>query len=86
MRVDDDAFVDVEGVAENDIGGLAPDPGQRVQLRHRLRDFAFVLFLDRGGRGANAFGFVPKKSGRLDGLLQFRRRRGREMPPPSDNA
>ena len=47
VRVHDDADLDAEGVAENDVRRLAPDAGQRDQLLHRARHFAAVFFHER---------------------------------------
>ena len=75
MRVHDDPFVLVEGVAENNVGSLATDPGQIVQLLHGRWDFPIVFFGDGSHRSLNALGLVAIKTGRFDRVFELRRPR-----------
>ena len=74
MGIHDNAFVDVKGVAEYDVGRLAADAGECNQLRHRLRHFAYVVF-DEGAAGIlNALGLIAKQTNPPDVILQFLQR------------
>lgn len=66
VGVDDDAIVDGEGVAEDDIGGLASDSGQGGEGGHGAGDMAVVEFADLRGGGADVAGFVAEESGGVD--------------------
>jgi len=58
MRVDDDALVDIECIAQHDIGRLACDAAQCKKLRHRRGHIAAVLQLDCLHRLADGSRFI----------------------------
>ncbi len=70
MGVDGDAR-DVEGVAEDHVGRLAADAGQRHQLAERVRQHAVVLLDDGGAEPDERVGLVPEEPGAVDHLLQL---------------
>jgi hypothetical protein len=70
VRIDNDAMIEFEGVAENDVGGFASDAAKAGEFFHRLRHFAAVT-LDQGlAAGLDAFGFVAEEAGAFDGCFQ----------------
>jgi len=52
MGVDDDTFIDVKGVPQNDIGGLATCSENGREFLHAGRDFAGMAF-HKGGTHAS---------------------------------
>ncbi len=64
-----------ERVAEDDVRGLAADAGQRYQRRHRVRDFAGVLFDDGGGHADEGARLGAKEACGLNLRLELTRRR-----------
>src|SRR5262249_39441996 len=72
VRVHGDAG-DAEGVAEDDVGGLAADSGQRDKLVHGAWDFTGVLVDDGFAAGGDVASFVPEETGGLNRRLQFPR-------------
>jgi hypothetical protein len=71
VRVDDDALVDAEGVAEDHVGRLATDAWQRDELGHRAGNLAAVL-LDEGlGHAPQGARLVAVEAGRPDVLLEL---------------
>jgi len=75
VRVHDDADVDVERIAQNDVGGLAPDAIQLRQFLHRARHVAAVTDDEFAAARPDVLRLVPKKTRRLDSLFQFGKRR-----------
>ena len=62
MRVDHDALIFAEGVAENHVRSLSADARQLLQFFHRVGNAPLVFRHDRRGRRANALRFVPKET------------------------
>jgi len=70
VRVDNHSW-NRKGIAEDDIGGLASDPGEGDQLGHRLRHLP-VMALDHGpGATDQAGGLAAKKPGGADQCLDL---------------
>jgi hypothetical protein len=66
VGVDDDTGFDAEGVAENNIGGFASDPGEMGERFQVAGDFT-VMVLDQGvGGGDEVFRFVAEETGGAD--------------------
>ena len=63
MRVDDDALILSECVAEDNVRRFSTDSWQPVQFFHRIGNAARVFGHDSGSRRADTFGFVPKEAG-----------------------
>ena len=61
VGVHDDAFIDAEGVAEDDVGGLAADAGERGERLHGGGHFAAVLATRCGAAGTMFFALARKK-------------------------
>ncbi len=70
VRVDGDAG-DVERVAEDHVGGLAPDPRQLDELVQRVGQLTAVLLDDGGAEPDQRVGLVPEEAGAVDHLLQL---------------
>lgn len=71
VSVDDESGVDVEGVAENDVCGLAADSRKVTEFFHRLRNFS-VMVLDQAFGGTDeALALVAKEVNRLDRLFDI---------------
>ena len=66
VRIDHDAFVFPEGVAEHDVRRFPADARQPVQLFHRVGNAARMFCHDRGSRRANALGLASKEAGGTD--------------------
>ena len=62
---------DVEGVAEDDVGCLAGDAGQRQQFLHGAGDRAAVLLDQKPAALLNIAGLVAEKAGGADHVLQL---------------
>jgi hypothetical protein len=71
MGVDDDAFVFIEGVSEDDIGGFASDTGKDGEGFEGVGDFAAVLGEEFGGHGADVFRLVAEEAGGADEGFEF---------------
>ena len=71
VRIDHHAARDSVGRAQDDVGGFSSDARQAEHLLHRARHFATELFQDGFAGAHHRFGFIAKKSGRADFLLQF---------------
>ena len=71
VSIDDDSFVDAEGVAQDDVGGLAADSGKRGQGLQRAGTRASVFSHELCGHGADVFGLVAVESGRANYSLEF---------------
>ncbi len=66
VGINDDAFVEPEGVTENDVGSFASDPGQGDEGVHGGGDLATVVF-DKGAAAVlDVFGFAAEEAGGLD--------------------
>ena len=74
VRIDDDALVDAERVAEHDVGRLAPHPGQGDERIHRRRHLAAVRLDEHAAAVLDALSLVAKQADPLDVLLQFLQR------------
>jgi len=61
VGIDDDAFVEVEGIAEDDIGRFAADAGEGDERVHVARDFA-PCFATRSAQQARMFLALARKS------------------------
>src|SRR5206468_3444082 len=70
VRVHDHAFVFSEPSAEDDVGGLATDAGQRGELFHCLGHLAAVPFDERLGHADDRLGLVPEEAGGLNLFLE----------------
>ena len=55
--------------AKDDVGGLAPDPGQRHQVLHPRRHLAAVALDQRPGAADDGVGLGPEEAGWLDQLF-----------------
>src|SRR4029078_12822717 len=75
VGVDDDAFVLSKRIAKNDVRRLTPDSGEFDELLHRVRDCSVVPLDQSLAEPDDALRLVAEKSGALDDLLQFFRRR-----------
>ena len=76
VGVDDDAGFDAVGVAEDDIGGFASDPGQMGEGFEFAGDFAFVVVDEGLGGGADIFRFVAEEAGGADEVFEVFLARG----------
>ena len=66
VGIDNDADVDVEGVAEDDVCGLAGDAAQREELVHRGGNLTSEAFDDGLHRFVNGAGFISEQADGLD--------------------
>ena len=71
MGVDDDALGEVEGIAEDDVGGLSAHAGELVEMFHGPRNFAAVVFDQGGGAAADGFGLGAEESGGADEAFEL---------------
>ncbi len=71
MSVDDDAHIDVERIAETDVGGFPPHTSEFDKFLHGPGHLAAMPFHDRPAASLDAPGFVAKKAGAFYRLLQF---------------
>lgn len=71
VRVDDDAFVDVEGVPQHDVGGLAAHTAQLDELREAFRHFAAILAHQGVRHRDETFRLGTKEPGALDDVFDF---------------
>ena len=81
MGVHDEPHGDAESGSEDDVRGLAGDPGKRQKLFHRPGHLASKIGGDFRGRALDRFRLVPEEAGRADDLLDLaplRRRRIRD--------
>ena len=76
VGVDDDAGFDAVGVAEDDIGGFASDPGEMGEGFEFAGDFAFVVVDEGLGGGADIFRFVAEEAGGMDEVFEVFLARG----------
>ena len=77
VGVDDEAGVDVEGVAEDDVGGFSRNAAEGEKLVHGLRHLALEVLHERGHGGVDGLGFVAKEADGFDvGFDLVRHRRG----------
>src|SRR5712691_8237838 len=86
MSINDDSFVFLERVAENNVRGFASDSGELDELLHRVRNLPVVPLDQSPAKADQAPRLVTEEPGALDDLLQFfgRRigeRRGRRKSP-----
>ena len=79
VRIDDEAFNDAKGVAQNHVGSLARHPRQTEQVGHRARHLASVHSENALAGGANISGLVAVKTRRVDILLKLARIGVREI-------
>lgn len=75
VRVDNNAFIDVEGIAEDDIRGFASHPVKFSQRFHRRRDFAAMSGDKRGATALDAFRLVAEKTDASDIVFEVSQRR-----------
>ena len=71
VRVDGDALVAAEGVAEHDGRGLPPHPGHLHELLERARHLAAVALGDHLARAAQRAGLLVVVAGRVDRLREL---------------
>ena len=76
VGVDGDAR-DAEAVAEDDVGGLAADPGQGHQVVEPRRHLAVVPLDEGGAQLEQRVGLGPEEAERADDLLEVLARGGR---------
>ena len=69
MGVDHDALGEVEGVAEDDVGGLSAHAGELVELFHGPRNLAAVILDQGGGAPADGFRLGAEEAGGADEAL-----------------
>src|SRR6478609_6316253 len=69
VRVDDNAVVASEGVAEDDVRRFASYTGKLHECVHFGRDFTAVAFREGSGHADEALRLVAKEARRLDDLL-----------------
>src|SRR5690348_14533882 len=70
MRVHHHAHVDVKGVSEHDVRGLAADAAERDQFVHRAGNITAETLGQRLAASLDAPGLIAKKTGRLNFLFQ----------------
>ena len=75
VGVHDDADIDSEGIAQNNVGRLAPDAIQLRQLLHRAWHFTAVTDDEFVTTSPDVLRLVAEKAGGFDGLLQPGKRR-----------
>ena len=71
VRIHHHAFVDVESVAKDHIGGLAAHAGEGDQLGHRPRHFSVVLLHQCAAGVLDVLGLVAKEADTPDAILQL---------------
>ena len=71
MGIDHDSFRQVEGVAENHVGGFASDAGEFVEMFHCFGHLSAVVSDQAGGTAADRFGLGSKKAGGADEPFQL---------------
>ena len=76
MGIDDDAFIFLEGVSEDDIGGFASGAGKVGEGFEGGWHFAAVLGKEGGTHGSDIFGFVAVEAGGADEGFEFLLRDG----------
>ena len=76
VGVDDDAGFDAVGVAEDDVGGFASDPGEMGEGFEFAGDFAFVVVDECLGGGTDIFRFVAEEAGGTDEVFEVFLARG----------
>src|SRR5258706_13901911 len=77
MGINDDTFVFLERVAENNVRGFASDSGELYELLHRVRNLSIVPLDQSLAEADQALRLVTVEPCALDDLLQlFRRRTG----------
>jgi hypothetical protein len=77
MTIDGEAR-HAQRVAQDDIGGLAPDTGELDEILHARRDFAVVLLHERARHSGERLRFHPEEAGGLNLGLELRCRRLRQ--------
>ena len=80
VGVDDDSLGQIEGVAQNHIGGFTADSRKFVEMFHRLRNLAPVILDQGSGTAANRFGFGAVKAGGAYDRFKFSRGNFRKIP------
>ena len=76
VGVDHDAGLDAVGVAEDDVGGFASDPGEMGEGFEFAGDFASVVVDEGLGGGADIFRFVAEEAGGTDEVFEVFLARG----------
>lgn len=76
VGVDNNAVVDVEAVAEDDVGGLAGDAAEGEELLHGARNLAAEAIADRGHGFVDGAGLVAEEADRFDVGLDLLGRSG----------
>src|ERR1044071_114754 len=71
VRVNDDAGGNIEGVAENNVGGLTRHAGQQQQVINIFRHASLILLTDETTRALYGLRLVPIKSRRANVLLKL---------------
>lgn len=80
MGIDHDSLGQIEGVAQNHIGGFSAHPRKFVEMFHRLRNLAPVILDQGSGTAANRFGFGAVKAGGAYDRFKFSRGNFRKIP------
>lgn len=62
VGIHDDAFVDLEGVSEYHVGGLAPHAGEGYELGHRARNLSPVLPDEYAGHALQGARLIAKET------------------------
>ena len=76
VGVDHNAGFDAVGVAEDDVGGFASDPGEMGEGFEFAGDFASVVVDEGLGGGADIFRFVAEEAGGTDEVFEVFLARG----------
>jgi len=71
MGVDHNPLGQVKSIAENHIGGFASHAGKLMEMFHRPRNFAPVIFDQGGGTAADRSGLRAKKTRGADQILKI---------------
>jgi len=71
VGVDHDAYVDIKGISQDDIGGFSAYACEMGEFFHRLGNLPVMLFDQRSSHGSDRLGFVAIKTGGLDVLFQL---------------
>lgn len=63
MGIDDDAFVQVVGVAENDVGGFSAHAGELHEVFHGSGNLTVVMIDEGLAAGFDVAGFIAVEAG-----------------------
>lgn len=71
VGVNDDTFVEVEGIAEDDVGGFASDAVELDEVLHGVGDLAVVTFDEFLAGALDVFGLMTKEAESADVLFEL---------------